>query len=187
MKKTIMACSAAVMAAFSCPAAEPVAITPEKTLVVYYSWGGNTRAAAEQIHKLTGGTLLEIKPVTPYPTAYQACVDQAKKEIAEEFRPEISTKVEDIAKYDVIFVGSPNWWGTMAPPVATFLTRTDLAGKTVIPFFTHGGGGMQRCEADVKKLCGKSNVLKGATFSGIRVRKSAEEVEKFVRNRVVLP
>ena len=100
--------------------------------------------AAAQIQKATGGTLFEIKPVKPYPSEYRECTVQARKEIQEGVRPE-RAKVEDMGKYDVIFIGSPNWWSTIAPPVASFLASYDLSGKTVIPFVTHGGGGMARC------------------------------------------
>ena len=87
-------------------------------------------------------------------------------------------------KYDVIFVGSPNWWGTMAPPVATFLTSYDLKGKTVIPFFTHGGGGVQNCERDVRKLCNGSNLPKAGVFSGGSIRRSGDAIANWV-NEVV--
>ena len=87
-------------------------------------------------------------------------------------------------KYDVIFVGSPNWWGTMAPPVATFLTSYDLKSKTVIPFFTHGGGGVQNCERDVRKLCNGSNLPKAGVFSGGSVRRSGDAIANWV-NEVV--
>ena len=158
---------------------------PEKILVAYYSWGGNTRTAAEMIRQETGGTLFEIKPVKPYPSEYRRCTEVAKQEINAGFLPELATEI-DLKKYDVIFVGSPNWWGTMAPPVATFLTRHDLTGKNVIPFFTHGGGGMQRCETDVRKLCGKSNVLKAATFSGGSIRSAGEAVKKWLDEVVAI-
>lgn len=152
---------------------------PDRILIACYSWSGNTRAAAEMIQKTTGGTLFEIKPAKPYPTDYRACVDQAKKEINSNFRPELAAGI-DLKKYDVIFVGSPNWWGTMAPPVATFLTTHDLKGKTVVPFFTHGGGGMQRCETDVRKLCPESAVLKAATFSGGSIRSAQDAIRKWL-------
>ena len=159
---------------------------PGKVLVAYYSWGGNTRFAAERIQKLTGGTLFEIKPVKPYPADYNACVELAKKEINAGVRPELAENVRNFAKYDVIFVGSPNWWGTMAPPVATFLTRNDVAGKTVVPFFTHGGGGMQRCESDVRKLCPKARVLKAATFSGGSIRSAGKAIADWVGKSVTI-
>ena len=151
---------------------------PGKVLVAYYSWGGNTRFAAERIQKLTGGTLFEIKPVKAYPADYGACVEQAKRDCRDEFEPELATKVDDFSKYDVIFVGTPNWWSTMAPPVRSFLSSYDFSGKTVIPFVTHGGGGMARCERDMRKVCPKAAFGKGGAFSGGSIRNAADALSK---------
>jgi flavodoxin len=85
---------------------------PQKILVVYYSWSGNTRAVAQQIQSLTEADIFEIKPVKPYPENYSECVKQARKEIDDNYKPKITGTVENIAQYDVIFVGSPNWWST---------------------------------------------------------------------------
>ena len=153
---------------------------PGKVLVAYYSWGGNTRFAAERIQKLTGGTLFEIKPVKAYPVDYGACVEQAKRECRDEFEPELATKVDDFSKYDVIFVGTPNWWSTMAPPVLTFLTSSDFRGKTVIPFVTHGGGGMARCEQDMRKACPQASFVRGGAFSGSGIRNAEAALAKWV-------
>ncbi len=159
---------------------------PGKVLVAYYSWGGNTRFAAERIQKLTGGTLFEIKPVKAYPADYGACVEQAKRECRDEFEPELATKVDDFSKYDVIFVGTPNWWSTMAPPVRSFLSSYDFSGKTVIPFVTHGGGGMARCERDMRKVCPKAAFGKGSAFSGGSIRNAADALSKWVNEVVVI-
>lgn len=159
---------------------------PGKVLVAYYSWGGDTRFAAERIQKLTGGTLFEIKPVKAYPVDYGACVEQAKRECRDEFEPELATKVDDFSKYDVIFVGTPNWWSTMAPPVRSFLSSYDFSGKTVIPFVTHGGGGMARCERDMRKVCPKAAFGKGGAFSGGSIRNAADALSKWVNEVVVI-
>lgn len=142
-------------------AAEPAqtkAAAPKKILVAYYSYSGNTQAVAQQIAKATGGTLFEITTDHQYPEAYNAMTAQAKKEIQAGFKPELTSKPENWADYDMVFVGSPNWWGTYAPAVSAFLASYDFKGKTVVPFFTHGGGGMQNCERDMKKQ------LAGVTF-----------------------
>ena len=190
-KAMVCMMAAAMVSGFGCSAEErsvasKVSAEPGRVLVAYYSWGGNTRFAAEKIQQLTGGTLFEIKPAKAYPADYNACVELAKKEINAGVRPELAENVRDFAKYDVIFVGSPNWWGTMAPPVATFLTRNDVAGKTVVPFFTHGGGGMQRCESDVRKLCPKARVLKAATFSGGSIRSAGKAIADWVGKSVTV-
>lgn len=157
---------------------------PSRVLIAYYSWGGNTKYAAAQIQRATGGTLFEIKPVKPYPSEYRECTVQARKEIQEGVRPELAAKVEDMGKYDVIFIGSPNWWSTIAPPVASFLASYDLSGKTVIPFVTHGGGGMARCADEVRKLCPKSTVLKGGAFAGEGIRTTRAALVKWVNETI---
>ena len=129
-------------------------------LIAYYSWSGNTRNIARLIARETGGRLFEIEPVQPYTTDYGAAVAQAKKEIEADFRPELQT-MPDISSHTVAFIGTPIWWHTMAPPVATFIERFDLNGKTVAPFHTHGGGGVGSFEEDIAKMCPDSTVTKG--------------------------
>ena len=129
-------------------------------LIVYYSWKGNTRKIAELIQRETGGTLFEIEPVRQYSTDYSTVVAQAKKEISSGFKPELKALPEDTS-YKVVFVGTPIWCYTMAPPVAAFIDRFDLTGKTVIPFHTHGGGGGGSFEQDVAKMCQDSTITKG--------------------------
>lgn len=175
---------ASLMTGAACSGQEEpkVSAEPSKVLIAYYSWGGNTRYAAEQIRKATGGTLFEIKPVKAYPAEYRECTVQAKREIREGFKPELAAGVEDTGKYDVIFIGSPNWWSSLAPPVVSFLSSHDFSGKTVIPFVTHGGGGMARCEEEVRKLCPKSTVLKGRAFSGAGIRTARGSIVKWVND-----
>ena len=155
--------AAALMTGAGCSGQEQpkVSAEPSRVLIAYYSWGGNTKYAAAQIQKATGGTLFEIKPVKPYPSEYRECTVQARKEIQEGGRPELAAKVEDMGKYDVIFIGSPNWWSTIAPPVASFLASYDLSGKTVIPFATSGGSGIEKAERSLKSHCPQANWKKG--------------------------
>lgn len=137
---------------------ETAASAPKKILVAYYSYSGNTNAVAKQIAEATGATLFEIKTDHSYPQEYDALTAQAKKELQNKFKPELTSKVEDMAQYDMVFVGSPNWWGSYTPAMRSFLASYDFSGKTVVPFFTNGGGGMQNCESDMKKQ------LRGVTF-----------------------
>ena len=152
----------------------------KKVLVAYYSHSGNTREVARQISEATGGDLFEIVPATPYPTEYRAVVDQGKKEIEAGVRPALKNPVGDLSQYDVIFVGSPCWWAT----IATFLTSCDLAGKTVVPFMTHEGSGMRHSEADIRRLCPRSTVPDGLAVRGSAVRNSKDEVGRWVRIRL---
>ena len=122
-------------------------------LVVYYTHSGNTEKIARIIAAQTGADLLEIQPVSAYPCEYNAVVAQAKQEISTNFRPELQPYAEIASNYDTFFIGSPNWWNTIAPPIASFLEQQDFSGKRVAPFCTHGGGGMAGLERDTLALC----------------------------------
>lgn len=152
----------------------------KKVLVAYFSHSGNTRAMARQIGQATGGDLFEIEPQRAYPAEYRAVVDQAKKEVADGFRPRLKTQLENMAQYDVIFVGSPCWWYTIAPPVAAFLASNDFSGKIVVPFMTHEGSGMGHSEEDIRALCPGAAVMKGLPVRGGAVGRSQAEVLKWV-------
>lgn len=131
-----------------------------KILVAYYSYSGNTKEVAEAIHNNVGGDIFEIKTEGSYPEEYRPMTMQAKKEIQDGYRPKLTTAVADMAQYDVVFIGSPNWWGTITPQVSSFLDSYDLSGKKVIPFVTHGGGGVQDTVADMISQCKGCDVSK---------------------------
>ena len=171
--------------------AEPIAVEKGKVAVVYYSWSpdGNTRFAAQTIAAKAGAKMFEIKAEKPYSTNYRTCCDEAKPECyGKQLRPIQKIEGLDLAQYDVIFVGTPNWWGTMAPPVRTFVTQNAAAlkGKTVCLFQTNGGGGMQRCEKEFSELVPDSKVLPAQAFSGGSVRNSVPALEKFVTDRITV-
>ncbi len=109
-------------------------------LVVYYSWSnGNTEKIAEQLANACGADIAHIETVEPYPEDYGATVKQAQDEIHAGFEPEIEPLEFDASAYDVVAVGTPTWWYTMAPAVAAFMHSVDWAGKTVVPFSTSAG------------------------------------------------
>lgn len=155
-------------------------IQGRKTLIIYYSRSGHTREAAKKIQAQTGGDLLEIETAKPYPREYADVVQQAKQEIEADYKPEIKTKVENIASYDVVFIGSPIWWGTIAPPVASFLAKNDLAGKTVVPFVTHAGSGLAKSVGDIKKLAPAAKVLDGLAIEGSKVNEANEKIASWL-------
>ena len=159
-----------------------------KTAVVYFSWSGNTRFAAETIAKKAGADIFEIKAETPYNSDFGKCCDEAKPECyGKTLRPLKSIEGLDLAKYDLVFVGSPNWWGTMAPPVRTWVTQSKAAlkGKTVCLFQTHGGGGMQRVGKDFAEVIGDAaKVLPPKAFSGSSIKSSVAALEAFVSERM---
>lgn len=146
--------------------AQTTGFTPKKILVAYYSYSGNTDAVAKQIAQATGATLFEITSPHQYPPEYNAHTAQAKKELQSGFMPELSSKVENMDQYDMVFVGSPNWWGSYTPATRAFLASYNFQDKVVVPFFTNGGGGMQNCEKDMKKQLPGVTFGKAITFPG---------------------
>lgn len=144
-----------------------------KVLVIYFSRSGNTRGIAHQIHQIVGGDIVEIEPVDPYPEDYNTVVKQAKAELNSGYKPPLKSKVENIESYDVIFLGSPNWLQTIAPPVQSFLSQADLSGKTIAPFITHGGGGSGRSVADIAELCQESTILDTLVIRGDKAGEKA--------------
>lgn len=137
-----------------------------RILVAYFSRTGTTREVAKQIHKLTGGELFELRTAHSYPAEYRATTNQAKRELNEGFRPVLTTRVADMASYDTVFVGFPNWWGTLPMAFFSFLEQYPLAGKTVIPFCTHEGSRFGRSLEDLRAHCGNARILEGLALRG---------------------
>lgn len=152
-----------------------------KILVAYFSHTGNTREIANQIHKLVGGDIVEIQTVTPYPDDYNAVVKQAREELAPGYKPALKTKVENIKSYDLVFVGYPNWCSTIPAPVRTFLSEYDFSGKVIVPFCTHGSGGLARSVTDISELCPKSSFLDAFAIPGKEVKTAQNKVSEWLR------
>ena len=131
----------------------------KKLLIVYYSWSnGNTERIAKTLQRVAGGDLLKIDTAAPYSGSYNDVVAQGQQEVNQGYEPALKPVGVDIADYDVIAVGTPTWWYTMAPAVKTFLHQHDFTGKTVVPFMTNGGWPGHVIK-DMKALC------PGAEFS----------------------
>ncbi len=152
-------------------------------LVAYFSHTGNTREIANQIHEIVGGNIFEIVSTDPYPSGYNEVVEQARKELRAEYKPKLKTKVGNMESYDVVFVGYPNWWGTVPRPIATFLSQYDFSGKTIVPFCTHEGSGLGRSVTDISKLCPQSTVLDGLAVRGGEVKNASNKVSERLRER----
>lgn len=132
-----------------------------KSLVVYFSWSGHTEKVAKSIQNQTGSDIFEIVPKTPYSTDYNTVVDDAKVEQRNHARPEIKESIPNIADYDTVYVGFPNWWGDMPMILYTFFDTYDLSGKTVALFCTSGGSGLSNTVNEVKELEPNAVVTKG--------------------------
>ena len=152
-----------------------------KPLIVYYSYSGITRRLAEDIALITDGNLRELKPQKSYSFSYNTAVKEARAEIEKGYCPPLLQGAEPIEDTDVIFVGSPNWLKTFAPPVLSFLRSVDLSGKTIIPFCTNGGGGFGRMIEDYKRECKNSIIKDGIALRGDY---NFDELEKWFENNM---
>lgn len=127
-------------------------------LIVYYSVSnGNTKQIAERLQKAVGSDIAQIETVTPYSGSYNDIVNQGQREVNQGYQPAIKPLPVNPADYDVIAIGTPTWWYTMAPAVLTFLNSCHWQGKTIIPFQTHGGWPGHVIN-DMRNIC------KGAVF-----------------------
>ena len=167
-------------------------------LIVYYSrmgenyWNGsvksiakgNTERVAEFIQNAVGGDLFEVETVQPYSESYMTCIEEAKQELRENARPEIKAFPDSLEDYNTIFVGYPNWWGTMPMCMFTLLEKYDLTGKTIIPFCTNEGSGMGSSERDLKKLCKGANVKTGLSIHGAEAESSESKVAAWAKKSV---
>ncbi|MDE5855544.1 MAG: NAD(P)H-dependent oxidoreductase [Anaeroplasmataceae bacterium] len=169
-----------------------------KNLIVYYSrkgenyWNGtiknlakgNTEIVAEIIAKHTGGDLFEIETVKDYSLDYHKCIDEARKELHANERPELKSFIESIEEFDTIFVGYPNWWGTMPMAVFTFLEHYDFTEKTILPFCTNEGSGMGSSELDLNRLCKGATVKSGLSIHGAEAKDSEAKVVAWLNKSI---
>lgn len=136
------------------------------TLIVYYSLFKFTENLALEIAVQTDGTLRELIPEKNYSFNYNTASKEVRNQISRGFSPKLISGNEPIDDFQTIFIGSPNWFKTIATPVMSFLRQHDFAGKTIIPFCTHGGGGFGQIENDIAAECSKSNILPGIAVNG---------------------
>lgn len=141
---------------------------------------GNTEVAAGIIRELTGAELFKLEQAQAYSKDYNECIAQAQADQKRNARPELTYYPETLENYDVIYLGYPNYWGTMPMAVFTFLEHFDFSGKVIKPFCTHEGSGMGSSVDDIKRLCPDAKVEKGLAIRGGRVKMSKKDIEKWV-------
>ena len=141
---------------------------------------GNTEIAANLLRALTGADLFRIEPVQPYSRDYNECIAQAQEDQKRDARPALKTYPESLEGYDTIYLGYPNYWGTMPMAVFTFLERFDWNGKTIRPFCTHEGSGLGRSESDIRRLCPGAKVETGVEIYGSTSAKAGPAMKKWL-------
>ena len=142
---------------------------------------GKTEVVAKKIQALTGSDIFHVDTVHKYPEGYDDTTDVAKKEKNEDARPTLTAKVENMDQYEVIYVGSPNWWNTMPMAVFTFLESYNFSGKTIIPFITHEGSGLGSIVRDIQRLCPEAKVLSGLAISAGNVNSSDSQLKSWLK------
>ena len=154
-----------------------------KTLILYYSYGGNTKSVAEKIQKEIGGDLVRIDTAVPYTGSYNQVVDQGQREVDSGYCPELKPVNVNLDAYDTVVLGTPVWWYTFAPAMHTFLKQADFAGKTVYPFATNGGW-LGHTMKDFGKFCKGAVVKPGldVRFDGNHQRTSDAEIQRWIKS-----
>ncbi|MDE7398367.1 MAG: flavodoxin [Oscillospiraceae bacterium] len=142
---------------------------------------GNTEIAAKLIQSKTGDDMFKLVPLVSYSENYNECIEQAKDDQRRGARPELAAYPDSIEQYDTIYLGYPNYWGTMPMCVFTFLEHFDFSGKTIRPFCTHEGSGMGSSVSDIKRLCPNSKVDMGLAIHGAKADKAGSDIDKWLK------
>ncbi len=165
----------------------------KKSLIIYFSradenyYGGsmkyvdkgNTEIVAEYIKEITNADMFKVEPLNPYPESYMECIEEAKVRTREHNAP-IKANVPDISSYEVIYVGSPIYWGGMPEELFTALKGLDFNGKVIRPFTTHEGSGLSGVPSQLKSICEGAEVLPGIAIVGSYAKDSKSEIENWI-------
>lgn len=152
----------------------------DNALVVYFSWSGNTENVANAIAGQTGADVFEIVPEEAYIDDYNALLDIAAEEKENGAHPAIAGSIDDISRYDIIYVGYPNWWSDMPMILYTFFDSYDLSGKTIAPFCTSGGSGLSGTVSSIGELEPEADVLDGLHIGSSAASDPAQAVSDWL-------
>ncbi len=141
---------------------------------------GNTEIVVNLMKEIIDAKSFKIEMKNPYSPVYMTCIDEAKKDLRENARPELVSYPDSIDEYDTIVLAYPNYWGTMPMAVFTFLERYDFSGKTILPLCTNEGSGMGSSEKDIRKYAKGANLKKGLSITGSAAASSKKSVQKWL-------
>ena len=147
---------------------------------------GNTELIVNQMKELIDADTFKIEMKKPYSPVYMTCIDEAKKDLHDNARPELASNIDSLDAYDKIVLAYPNYWGTFPMAVATFLEAHDFTGKTILPLCTHEGSGMGKSEGDVKKYAKGADVKKGLAITGSTAGEAKAKVSKWFQENGLL-
>ena len=162
----------------------------KRSLIIYFSRAdenysvgfinkGNTEVIAEYIRDLTGADMFKIEPAKPYAKDYDTCINEAKERQASH-NASIKENIPDISSYEVIYIGSPVYWGDMPEELVTALKNVDFTGKVIRPFVTHEGSGLANIPSQIKEVCKGAEVMNGLAIRGSAVGSSKNKVEEWL-------
>lgn len=163
---------------------EPSNAQESGVLVAYFSWAdnavidgevdavaspsvtapGNVQQLAQWVSERTGGDLFSIQVTEPYSSDWDACLERANQERAEDARPELTASVEQLERYDTVFLGYPNWWYGVPMALLSFLEENDLSDKQVYLFCSHGTGGLASSVEQIDEALPDSTALSENIF-----------------------
>ena len=161
----------------------------KKSLIIYFSRAdenysvgyidkGNTEVVAEYVKKITNADMFKLEPLVPYAKDYSTCIEEAKERIG---NAPIKNAINDISKYEIIYIMTPIYWGTYAPEVETAIKDLDFTGKIIRIVTTHEGSGLANVVSDIKKICKGANVLDDAiAIVGSQAKDSKNRIESWV-------
>lgn len=141
---------------------------------------GNTEIVCGIIGKMIDADSFKIEMKNPYSPVYMTCIDEAKKDLRANARPELTNYPDSLDGYDTVILAYPNYWGTMPMAVFTFLERYDFSGKTILPLCTNEGSGMVKSERDIQKLAPGAKLKKGLAITGSNAANAKPQLKKWL-------
>ena len=171
-----------------------------KTLIAYFSRAdenyfggamryvkvGNTEIVCNDMKGMTDVDMFKIEMKEPYSPVYMTCIEEAKKDLRANARPELVSMPDSIDAYDTVILAYPNYWGTFPMAVATFIDNYDFAGKTILPLCTNEGSGMGHSESDLRRMMPDADIKKGLSITGSRAANASDSVKKWLSANGVL-
>ena len=166
----------------------------KKSLIIYFSRAdenyfggqmkfiqkGNTEVIAEFIKDFIGADIFKVERKVPYSGDYKTCIEESKKENDNGEKPELARYLENIDKYDIVYIGGPIYWGVLPAPMITQLERFDWHGKVIRPFVTHEGSRMGNVMSQLKEVCKGADIKDGIAIEGSRVNEARKEIEAWI-------
>lgn len=158
-----------------------------RTAVVYLSRSGNTRVIAGQLQRTFHAQVFELRTASPWPEEYEAMVAWASRLHESGALPALAGPPLDLARFQTIFLGSPIWGSALPAPVKTFLSRQDLSGKTVVPFFTYGCCGTGDAMETIATLAPRAKLTAPFSLKCDQERDTMNSVDAWLRSAKSLP